>query len=155
MTRRVWSRLCRLKSVTETAFGVPSQGSRACKRQDLHDLRFCETTFTHAGSPLHRKYAGELQLPLGLIQGVLTQAALPQHLTKHTPRGGANRRCDCDCYRPDTLGRTFADTLRLGASLATVPYVEAMKYPRIDKYLAARTSRGCSRNGSRKCPFLA
>ena len=88
MTRRVWSRLCRLKSVTETAFGVPSQGSRACKRQDLHDLRFCETTFTHAGSPLHRKYAGELQLPLGLIQGVLTQAALPQHLTKHTPPGG-------------------------------------------------------------------
>jgi hypothetical protein len=26
---------------------------------------------------------------------------------EHSPRGGANRRCDCDGYRPDTLDRNF------------------------------------------------
>ena len=41
--------------------------------QDLHGLRFCETTFTYDGSPLHRKYAEELQPPLGPNQRVLTQ----------------------------------------------------------------------------------
>lgn len=41
--------------------------------QDLHDLRFGETTFAHGGSLLHRKYAGELQLSAGLNRGLLTR----------------------------------------------------------------------------------
>jgi hypothetical protein len=39
--------------------------------QHLHELRFDEMTFTHGGSPLHCKHAGELQLPRGLNQGVV------------------------------------------------------------------------------------
>ncbi len=34
----------------------------------------------------------------------LRDAALPHHLTKYTPPGWANRRCNCDSYCSDTLG---------------------------------------------------
>jgi len=43
-------------------------------------------SFTHDGSPLHRKYAGELQSSLGLNYGVLTRTlmALAGHSNMET-----------------------------------------------------------------------